>query len=118
MNPTSSVSEVESLPRDERPAVASERRLGARLVGAGKLSARDLERAFGAHQETGRLIGQVLVQLGLVSEPDVFTALSAQLKLRLVLSDVFPSAPPLPDGVARIFQATACSQRVRRGGSL
>jgi len=105
MRPASSVSEFESLARDERPAVRSERRLGARLVEAGKLLARDLERALAAQRETGGLIGQVLVRLGLASELDVFTAVSAQLNLRLVLSDVLPSAPPFPDGVARIFQA-------------
>ena len=80
------MSELESLARDERPAVRSERRLGARLVEAGKLLARDLERALAAQRETGGLIGQVLVRLGLASELDVFTAASAQLNLRLVLS--------------------------------
>ena len=40
-------------------------RIGDLLVQAGKLSARDLERALSAQQEMGGMLGRVLVRLGL-----------------------------------------------------
>lgn len=45
-------------------AGAQRPRLGDLLVQAGKLSARDLDRALSAQQEMGSMIGRVLVQLG------------------------------------------------------
>ena len=48
--------------------------LGEQLVQAGKLSARDLERALAARSEMGGSLDGVLVQLGLVAELDVVMA--------------------------------------------
>ena len=85
-------------------AVADESQMiGQRLVAEGKLSARDLERALTAQRETGGLLGRVLVRLGLVSELDLATALASQMKLRLVLADAFPAAPPMPEQVTPEF---------------
>jgi general secretion pathway protein E len=55
------------------PALTEEQlaRLGELLVSTGKLSARDLDRAASAREETGGVLGPVLVNLGLVSEVDV-----------------------------------------------
>ena len=56
-------------------ASAPRPRIGDLLVQAGKLSARDLERALSAQQEMGSMLGRVLVRLGLVSDADVAQAL-------------------------------------------
>jgi general secretion pathway protein E len=77
-------------------------RIGELLVNAGRLSARDLERALAAQQEMGGLLGRVLVRLGLVSEADVALSLSTQLGIPLVVADEFPDFMPdvrglLPD---------------------
>ena len=65
-------------------------RLGELLTRAGKLSARDLERALGAQQEMGSLLGRVLVRLGLVSEIDVVQTLAVQLGVPFVAADDYP----------------------------
>ncbi|MEW6446130.1 MAG: type II secretion system ATPase GspE [Pseudomonadota bacterium] len=79
-------------------------RLGERLVAAGKLSERDLERALLAQQEMGDLIGRVLVRLGLVSEADLVRQLADQLSLPLVGPADFPADEPLAlDGLAHDF---------------
>ena len=67
-------------------AVASDvpvwQRLGELLVGAGKLSQRDLDRAIAAREELGGRLEAVLTQLGLVSEIDVAQARSSILGVR------------------------------------
>lgn len=68
-------------------------RLGELLVAAGKLSARDLDRALAAQVEMGGLLGQVLARLGLVSESDVGHALAQQLELPLLAFEEFPPLP-------------------------
>lgn len=68
-------------------------RLGELLVAAGKLSARDLDRALSAQLEMGGLLGQVLSRLGLVSEPDVARTLAQQLELPLLAFEEFPALP-------------------------
>ncbi|MDX9717173.1 MAG: type II secretion system ATPase GspE [Thauera sp.] len=80
-----------------------EGRLGEMLVRAGKLSARDLERALMAQQEMGGLIGRVLVRLGVVSEVDVARALAEQCGWRLVLAEAFPAVLPELDAVSVEF---------------
>ncbi|MBV8620759.1 MAG: Flp pilus assembly complex ATPase component TadA [Curvibacter sp.] len=86
--------------------VAERPRLGELLVRAGKLSARDMERALSAQQEMGSLLGRVLVQLGLVSEIDVLQTLSAQLDIPLALADDFPAVPPEVQGLLPEFQSS------------
>lgn len=78
-------------------------RLGELLVQAGKLSARDLERALGAQQEMGSLLGRVLVSLGLVSELDVVLTLAKQLALPWVSADAFPDLMPEVPGLLPEF---------------
>ena len=83
-----------------QPAEPSGRlRIGELLVRAGKLSARDLERALAAQQEMGSMLGRVLVRLGLVSELDVVHALSSQLAVPLVAADAFPDFMPEVPGL-------------------
>lgn len=81
-------------------------RLGELLVAAGKLSARDMERAIQAQQEMGNLLGQVLIQLGLVSESDVIQALSGQLNIPIVGGSDFPAMLPDVAGLLHEFLST------------
>ncbi|HOM20244.1 MAG TPA: type II secretion system protein GspE, partial [Ottowia sp.] len=62
---------------------------GERLVTAGKLPARDLERALAAQREMGGPLDAVLVSLGLVSELDAAQALAEHLRLPFVPGDGF-----------------------------
>jgi general secretion pathway protein E len=93
--------------RDLEPALGDTRpRLGDLLVQAGKLSARDVERALAAQQEMGSLIGRVLVQLGLVSEADVVHTLAAQLGIPFVSEEEFPAEPAAVEGLLPEFLLT------------
>ena len=80
--------------------------LGEILVQAGKLTARDLERALLAQQEMGGLLGRVLVRLGLVSELDVAQALSRQLSIPFVHAEGFPELMPEVEGLQLGFLQT------------
>nr|MBP6321173.1 Flp pilus assembly complex ATPase component TadA [Giesbergeria sp.] len=84
-------------------AGAQRPRLGDLLVQAGKLSARDLDRALSAQQEMGSMLGRVLVQLGLVSDADVAQALSLQLGVPLVAAQDFPEMMPEVEGLLPDF---------------
>ena len=85
-----------------QPAPERER-LGEMLVKAGKLSARDLERALSAQQELGNLLGQVLIQLGVVSELDVAHTLARQLNIPFIAADAFPAESPEVPGLLPEF---------------
>jgi len=78
-------------------------KLGEILVSRNKVTARDIERALLAQQELGGLLGQVLVQLGLVSELDVAQALSEQLDIPLIQASDYPDALPEIRGLAEEF---------------
>lgn len=78
-------------------------KLGELLVSRNKVSLRDIERALMAQQEMGGYIGQVLVQLGLVSELDVAEALSEQLGLTLVAAADYPEEALEIKGLATDF---------------
>ncbi len=94
-------------------------RLGELLVQAGKLSARDLDRALSAQQEMGGMLGRVLVRLGLVSEADVAQALSSQLGIPLVRADGFPDLMPDVEGLLPGFlQANAVYPLRQENGQL
>ncbi|MDB5947214.1 MAG: ral secretory pathway protein [Ramlibacter sp.] len=83
--------------------------LGELLVHAGKLSARDLERAVAAHLEMGGTLEAVLVQLGLVSESDVVQTRSVQLGVPFASADDFPAVPVEVPGLLPEFLGThAC----------
>lgn len=85
------------------PDATARMRIGELLVQAGKLSARDLERAISAQQEMGGMLGRVLVRLGLVSDADVAGALSVQLGIPLVPADGFPDLMPEVQGLLPEF---------------
>ncbi len=79
---------------------------GELLVRAGRLSARDLERAMAAQREMGGALDGVLVSLGLVSEADAARALAEHLGLPLVPFESFPELPPELSGLQPDFLAT------------
>ena len=78
-------------------------RLGELLVDAGKLTARDLERAVSAQEETAGVLGAVLVNLGLVSEIDVARAQAQLMGLPFVPVEDFPALAPELDGLQGNF---------------
>jgi general secretion pathway protein E len=80
--------------------------LGGLLVQAGKLSARDLERALAAQQEMGGNLGLVLTQLGLVSEVDVVQTRAALLGVPYVPGADFPDMLPEVAGLNADFMAS------------
>ncbi|BEP95126.1 type II secretion system ATPase GspE [Acidovorax sp. A79] len=69
-------------------------RLGEMLLADQKLSRNDLERALEVQRSMGGRLGRLLISLGLVSEVDVYAALSRQIDLPLVRQDAFPKEKP------------------------
>ena len=69
-------------------------KLGEMLLADQKLSRNDLERALEVQRSMGGRLGRLLISLGLVSEVDVYTALSRQAGLPLVRQDAFPEQKP------------------------
>ena len=100
-------------PSDATPSDALER-LGDLLVTSGKLSARDLDRAQAAREQTeggaangaSGALGQVLVSLGLVSEGDVARAQAQLLGLEFVAAAGFPAVAPDVEGLQSDFMRT------------
>ena len=80
-------------------------RLGELLVQAGKLSARDLDRALQAQLELGGMLGRVLVSLGLVSEADLLVQLASQLDVPIAAAPDFPVVTPEVEGLLPEFLA-------------
>ncbi len=101
----------------ETVAPALRPRLGELLVQAGKLSARDLERALSAQQEMGGMLGRVMVRLGLVSDNDVAHALSTQLGIPLVGSAGFPDLMPEVEGLLPTFLQSHAVYPLRLNGN-
>lgn len=89
------------------PSLSSPR-LGERLIAAGKLSERDLHNALQAQQELGGLLGQVLVQLGVVAETDVAQLLAEQLGVPWLRADDFPDLLPEVPGLQPGFLDAQC----------
>ena len=69
-------------------------KLGEMLLAEQKLSRNDLERALEVQRSMGGRLGRLLISLGLVSEVDVYAALSRQAGLPLVRQDAFPKDKP------------------------
>jgi general secretion pathway protein E len=90
---------------------------GELLVEAGKLSARDLERALAAREEMGGSLGLVLTQLGLVAEADVAQARSRALNIPLATAEDFPAELPEVPGLLPDFMQAhhICPLRVADG---
>ncbi len=72
-------------------------RLGARLIEAGTIDQRTLDRARRVASETGGRFDQVLTQLGLVSEKGLADALALLLDAPLVSTPDYPETPLFAD---------------------
>lgn len=101
----------------QEPVAAPRPFLGELLVQAGKLTARDLERALLAQQEMGGMLGRVLVRLGLVSEIDVARTLSEQLGVPFIAADAFPDLMPEVPGLLPEFLQTNAIYPLRQDGA-
>ena len=77
--------------------------MGERLVSVGLLSDRDLERARLAKREMGCMLGEALVRLGLVAEPNVVKYLSEELGLPVAEKAGYPEAPVIVEGLREQF---------------
>lgn len=87
MKPSAETIEVESVD------VAAPK-LGEMLLADQRLSRNDLDRALEVQRSMGGRLGRLLISLGLVSEVDVYVALSRQAGLPLVRKDAFPKDKP------------------------
>lgn len=79
---------------EEKSIDAATPRLGEMLLADQKLSRNDLERALEVQRTMGGRLGRLLISLGLVSEGDVYAALSCQSGVPLVRRDAFPKDKP------------------------
>ena len=77
--------------------------MGERLVSAGLLSSRDLERARLAKREMGCMLGEALVRLGLVAESNVVKYLSEELGVPVAEKAAYPDAPVIVEGLREQF---------------
>ena len=87
MNSMTEAGAAESL--DAKPL-----KLGEILLAAQKISRNDLDRALEVQRSMGGRLGRLLVNLGIVSEADVFIALAHQFDLPLVRAENFPKTKP------------------------
>ncbi|HEY4069434.1 MAG TPA: polysaccharide biosynthesis tyrosine autokinase [Burkholderiaceae bacterium] len=99
MIPTAIQSSVQDIQLLAMPAPAAsmpphERRLGALLVAAGKLSPTDGQTVFEEHVKRKVPYGSAAVRMGLVSESDVLEALSAQYGMRRMTNKSVGSHTP------------------------
>ena len=77
--------------------------MGERLVAAGLLSERDLERAKLAKREMGCMLGEALVRLGLVAESNVAKYLSEELGVPIAEKGTYPDEPVVVDALPEQF---------------
>ena len=85
------------------PPAGQHRRLGELLVERGCLQPPMLERALKLQRENGERLGQLLLQLGMISERDLAEALGQQLNVPVVASGDYPDTPVTEDALASEF---------------
>jgi general secretion pathway protein E len=78
-------------------------RLGEILIARGKIDAEDLERALELQRERGDKIGKIFVDMGLLAQRDMLSALSDQLGIPLAAVDTPPPSAPEIDGLSQRF---------------
>ena len=89
----SDVDTAAAAPAPAAPPAASTpsaRRLGDLLLDRGLLTAPDLARALSVQQQIGGRLGQILVRLGAVSEETLVPVLAAQLAIPMLGADEWP----------------------------
>jgi len=77
--------------------------MGERLVAAGLLSERDLERARMAKREMGCMLGEALVRLGLVAEANVTKYLAEELNVKVADKGDYPEEPVIIESLPEHF---------------
>ena len=77
--------------------------MGERLVTAGLLSERDLERARMAKREMGCMLGEALVRLGLVAEANVTKYLAEELNVKVAEKGDYPEEPVIIESLPEHF---------------
>ena len=77
--------------------------MGERLVVAGLLSERDLERARIAKREMGCMLGEALVRLGLVAEANVTKYLAEELNVKVADKGDYPEEPVIIESLPEHF---------------
>jgi general secretion pathway protein E len=78
-------------------------RLGEILMERGKLEAEDLERALELQRERGDKLGKIVVDMGLMAQRDMLSALSGQLGIPLVAVDGAPPEAREIEGLSHRF---------------
>jgi type IV pilus assembly protein PilB len=89
--------------------------LGAILVNTGKLTGDQLRKAVALQKGTGRLLGDILLEMALVSPADIAGALAEQLQIPNLSSDdilqrLKGRAISVPESVARKYALVACEE--------
>ena len=87
----------------EEVAGVDEGRLGQRLIRSAGLDPQSLNRALRLQQDSGERLGELLLQLGMVSEKDLAQALAEQLGLEVVTADAYPETPITDDAITPEF---------------
>jgi general secretion pathway protein E len=92
-------------PEPESGALAGVRymRLGEILIERGKIDAEDLERALELQQERGDKLGKIVVDMGLIAQRDLLSALSDQMGVPLIAVDGTPPNAPEIEGLSQRF---------------
>ncbi len=107
--PAPQPSPVDVTPRDSSSSDSKRKPIGQVLVENGTLTADQLAEAIVSQAGSGRLLGEVLVDLGLVGERDLSTALAHQFKLPLADLSTgtldMDVATLLPESLARSLRA-------------
>jgi general secretion pathway protein E len=78
-------------------------RLGEILMERHKIEAEELERALELQKERGEKLGKILVDMGLIAQRDMLSALSDQLDIPIVTVDQAPPAAPEIEGLSHRF---------------
>jgi Type II secretion system (T2SS), protein E, N-terminal domain len=87
-----------------RPARARKLRIGELLVAQGTISEDQLRAGLLEQKRTGRRLGEVLVELGVLGERDFLKTLAGQLEIPLV---DLRTVTPEPEALARIPESTS-----------
>ena len=86
------------------PAVQRQERLGAILVRRGVLAAADLDRVVELQRSSGKRLGGILIENGLVAPDEVSSALAEQLGIPCPCnSDLIQPRPPPPPRNYRVL---------------
>ena len=85
------------------------------LVGSGKVTHEEMEAALREQTATGRTLGEILSELGLVSEEDLIRATAAQTGMEFVDLNEWPLDPEatklIPESLARRHRVLAIGYR-------